>query len=157
MNTDYTINSFRDEFFFLSNFYECPITYQGITYRNTESAFQAMKCKDVEDRKRFTTLSATEAKKLGRKISLRSDWEDIKVQEMRNIVRCKFEQNPELKQKLMKLKDFYLEEGNTWGDRIWGTVHGQGANLLGRILMETRDDFLQQEIEDMEEDIDIVE
>ena len=57
----------------------------------------------------------------------------------------------------MKLKDLYLEEGNTWGDRIWGTVHGQGANLLGRILMETRDDFLQQEIEDMEEDIDIIE
>ena len=57
----------------------------------------------------------------------------------------------------MKLMELYLEEGNTGGDRIWGTVHGQGANLLGRILMETRDDFLQQEIEDMEEDIDIIE
>lgn len=30
------------------------------------------------------------------------------------------------------------EEGNTWGDRIWGTVNGQGSNLLGKILMLTR-------------------
>lgn len=34
--------------------------------------------------------------------------------------------------------DAYLEEGNTWGDRIWGTVNGSGANRLGVILMQIR-------------------
>ena len=39
-----TINSFRGDYFFLSNFYECPVTYQDITYPNNETAFQAQKC-----------------------------------------------------------------------------------------------------------------
>ena len=38
------INAFRNEYYFLSNFYEIPVTYQGITYQNNEAAFQAQKC-----------------------------------------------------------------------------------------------------------------
>lgn len=35
----------RDENFYLSNFYECSIDYDGLTYLNAEAAFQAQKCK----------------------------------------------------------------------------------------------------------------
>ena len=37
------INSFRKEFYYLSNFYETPVTYNGLTYQNNEAAFQAQK------------------------------------------------------------------------------------------------------------------
>ena len=40
--------------------------------------------------------------------------------------------------KVLATGDAYLEEGNTWGDRIWGTVNGSGANRLGFILMQIR-------------------
>ena len=133
------INSFREEYYFLSNFYEVPITYDGITYENNEAAFQAQKCVDQKDRLSFSKINASEAKKLGRHVSLRKDWEDIKVSIMENIVLAKFEQHPDLAQKLLHTGDQFLEEGNTWGDRIWGTVDGQGRNLLGYILMHTRD------------------
>ena len=66
---------------------------------------------------------------------------------MKEIVRAKFEQHPELTEKLLATGDTYLEEGNTWGDRIWGTVNGQGANNLGRILMEVREELKEKELE----------
>lgn len=76
------IDSFRGENYYLSNFYERPVTYDGITYKNNEAAFQAQKCISYEDRKQFSDLNASEAKHLGRKVSLRPDWESIKVDDM---------------------------------------------------------------------------
>lgn len=135
------INSFRGEYFFLSNFYEIPVEYEGVVYQNNEAAFQAQKCIDKGDRTKFANLSPNEAKKLGRKIPLREDWEQVKVSVMREIVRAKFAQNHDLAQKLIATGNAYLEEGNTWGDRTWGTVNGSGANHLGKILMEIREEI----------------
>lgn len=132
------INSFRGDYFFLSNFYDAPVEYNGLIYQNNEAAFQAQKCRYEEDRKAFTEMNGSEAKKAGRRVSLRSDWETVKIQVMRELVLAKFTQNPELRDELLATGDAYLEEGNTWGDRIWGTVNGVGANNLGKILMEVR-------------------
>lgn len=140
------INSFRDEYYFLSNFYECSVTYNGLTYKNNEAAFQAQKCITMNERFKFINLNASEAKKLGRRVVLRKDWEDIKIKVMTAIVKAKFEQNEDLQKKLLATEDAYLEEGNTWGDRIWGTVNGVGANNLGKILMNVRKE-LQLELD----------
>lgn len=141
------INSFRDEYYFLSNFYEVPVTYDGLTYQNNEAAFQAQKTLDEKEKRLFCTMNPSEAKKMGRKVTLRKDWEQIKVSIMRDLIEAKFEQNPELRDKLLNTGDAYLEEGNTWGDRIWGTVDGQGANQLGQILMERRSLIREQMID----------
>ena len=133
------INSFRGKYFFLSNFYVRPIIYDGILYLNNEAAFQAQKCENYEDRKIFSLLNPKEAKKLGRHIDLRKDWEDIKINIMKEIVLTKFEQHHDLAMKLIKTEDEELVEENTWDDKIWGQVNGVGQNLLGKILMETRD------------------
>ena len=140
------INSFRDEYYFLSNFYECSVTYNGLTYKNNEAAFQAQKCINLKDREKFCDLRASESKKLGRRVVLRKDWEDIKIKVMTDIVKAKFEQNEDLQKKLLATEDAYLEEGNSWGDRIWGTVNGVGANNLGEILMNVRKE-LQLELD----------
>ncbi len=68
----------------------------------------------------------------------------IKMSVMAGIVKAKFEQNEELAKKLLATGDAYLEEGNDWGDRIWGTVNGQGANCLGMILMNTREELARE-------------
>ena len=141
------INNFRNEYFFLSNFYDVPVTYDGITYQNNEAAFQAQKCLKYEDKIQFSNLNPSEAKHLGRKVSLRPDWEEVKRKFMKEIVFAKFTQHGFLKAKLLNTNDFYLEEGNTWGDKIWGTVNGQGQNLLGQILMEVREELKEKEIE----------
>lgn len=63
------INSFRGEYFFLSNFYAAPVTYDGITYQNNEAAFQAQKACNREVQKSFSVMSPAEAKHFGRRIN----------------------------------------------------------------------------------------
>lgn len=80
---------------------------------------------------------------MGRSVHIRPDWEEIKVQTMLDLLKCKF-QDPELKQKLLDTGDEELVEYNTWGDNFWGrTMEGFGLNMLGKLLMEVRDGRFQ--------------
>lgn len=135
------IKEFKDEYFFLSNFYPAEFTYNGITYQNSESAFQSMKTTDESVRQRFSRFSPSQAKEVGRKVELRKDWEEIKEKVMYEVCKAKFEQNKTLKQWLLNTGKEHLEEGNHWGDRIWGTCNGRGQNKLGKILMRLRNEF----------------
>ncbi|HEY4347497.1 MAG TPA: NADAR family protein [Gaiellaceae bacterium] len=140
-----TIDSFRGEFFFLSNFY---VEQDGST---VEHRFQAAKTTDSEAARLIAfapTPSAAKARggrsgmetlsvELGRTIELRPDWEEIKVGVMRGLLRDKFA-DPELAARLLATGDAELIEGNTWNDRFWGSVRGAGQNWLGRLLMERR-------------------
>lgn len=133
------IDSFSGEYDFLSNFYSQEITYDGIKYPTNEHAFQAAKTLDLAKRQAIAKLATPgQAKRAGRKVLLRSDWEDVKFDVMKEIVILKFI-TPELKEKLLATKDAELIEGNTWNDRCWGVCNGVGQNNLGQILMEVRE------------------
>lgn len=130
------INRFDGKYFFLSNFYGSTIVYNGVKYLNNEAAFQAQKCPSrVEE---FSNLPPNYAKALGRKVSLRNDWENVKDRIMYEIVFEKFIQNESLKNKLLQTGDAKLIEGNTWNDKYWGVCNGYGKNKLGNILEKVR-------------------
>lgn len=133
------ISEFTGKYFFLSNFFEAPVTYKGIMYRSNEAAFQAQK--DISRSYQFQYLSPSEAKKLGRKVQLREDWEEVKNQIMYEIVKAKFSQNQHLEDLLLDTKDAELIEGNYWGDVTWGVCKGIGENRLGKILMKVREEI----------------
>ena len=135
------ITSFRDEYFFLSNFYPCDIEFNYLTYHSAEAAFQAQKCLDVGERNVFTELSPSQAKRRGKQVKLRPDWEDVKLEIMKSIVFQKFIQHPTLMDKLLDTGDAELIEGNNWHDTFWGVCKGKGQNNLGKILMEVRKDI----------------
>ncbi len=132
------IDSFKGKHSFLSNFFEAPVEYDGFVYRNTEAAFQAQKTNSKAERQQFTTLDASSSKRLGRSVTLRSDWEDVKDRIMYEVCLAKFTQNPHLAQKLIETKGEYLVEGNDWNDCYWGKCNGNGLNKLGEILMSIR-------------------
>ena len=134
------INEFQGEYYYLSNFYEAPVTWEGLTYANSEAAFHAAKVLTREERLPFTTLTPIEAKHLGRQVNLRPDWEEVKTQIMEDVVRAKFTQHPDLAARLLATGDKQLIEGTTWGDTCWGIDlrTGQGENRLGIILMKLR-------------------
>lgn len=124
---------FRNEYDFLSNFYNCKVTYEGITYKNAEAAFQAQKEDNVTNRIVYSFVDGKTAKKWGRKAKLRKNWEKIKDNLMYEIVKEKFLQNDELKIKLKNIKKEIIEE-NYWNDTYWGVCNGIGKNKLGEIL-----------------------
>ena len=135
------IDSFKGKYFFLSNFYESPVIYDGITYLNNEAAFQAQKTLNKKQRLKFAMLNPSRAKEMGRSISLRPDWEEIKINVMYEICKAKFTQNENLKRSLLNTGNAELIEGNNWGDKIWGQVNGIGENNLGKILMRIREEL----------------
>lgn len=134
-----TIAEFRGKYFFLSNFYPAPVTYLGQSFKNNEAAFQSAKCPERSNE--FLSLNPSDAKRLGRHVHLRDDWEDVKDDVMYDICKSKFMQNPNLARLLIETGDATLIEGNTWGDRVWGVCDGVGENRLGRILMRIRSEI----------------
>ena len=103
-----TIKQFCDAYAFLSNFYNAPVSYNGLTYQNSEAAFQAQKEIRDEDRKKYTSMNPSQAKLAGRHCNLRKDWEDIKEQTMYEIVSAKFTQNKNLAKLLIDTGNAYL-------------------------------------------------
>ena len=141
-----TIDNFRGDFSFLSNFYEATIYVDGERYRSVEHAYQAHKTLDPWSRRLVRLApSAAEAKKLGKSVPLRKDWDDVKVDLMRSFIRKKFE-NPFLRPLLLATGDVELIEGNTFGDTFWGVCRGTGQNVLGKILMEVRNEIKVEDL-----------
>lgn len=137
------ITQFKGDTFWLSNFYDSPVSVDGITYRNSEAAYQAQKLERLTDRYIFQYLSAKTAREFGQTVKLREDldWNENRVRFMRAIVLNKFENNAELTRRLLATGDAFLSEGFDFEDSFWGMnlETGEGENWMGKILMETRD------------------
>lgn len=131
---------FRGTYAFLSNMHAVDFEWDGRIYHSSEAAYQSAKSLDPAVRERFSAMAGVTAKREGKKIALRPDWEDVKDAVMEEIVFAKFSQNPELAQKLADTGDMELTEGNRWHDTYWGVdlMTGKGENHLGRILMKVR-------------------
>ena len=129
---------FRNQFWFLSNMYPHTIHVNGIEYTCIEAAFQSFKLEDREARRQFSGINGFEAKKLGRHVQLRPDWNEIKVEVMYRLLKIKFK--GELGAKLKSVDGHTVEE-NTWGDTFWGICRGHGQNQLGILLERVRSEL----------------
>lgn len=133
------IESFSGKYRFLSNFYPCTVELDGETYSSVEHAYQAAKTLDIKDRQIIRdTPQPNIVKKLGRYVTVRNNWEEIKLEIMSVLVWQKFSTNEELRTKLLETRDYELIEGNWWNDTYWGICKGVGQNNLGKILMAVR-------------------
>lgn len=138
------IDSFKNQHFFLSNFFPCEVKFEGKIYQSSEAVYQVCKCINEKDKNNFINIIGVEFKKLGRQVEIRSDWNDIKIDKMREILNCKFSQNIHLTQDLIKTKDHELIEGNYWKDYFWGVCNGKGKNILGKLLMQLREELVNK-------------
>jgi len=146
------IISFKGSSRLLSNFAHTPFLVNGTVWPTSEHFFQACKtmnivhCTEIRD---ATTPGI--AKRMagpkgykGVKITLRENWDLIKISVMEYAVKEKFDQNPKAFEFLMSTGNRILIEGNTWHDNFWGNcycpkcVDKPGLNNLGIILMNYR-------------------
>lgn len=173
------INRFDNKYAFLSNFYESTVSYNGIVYQNSEAAFQHAKCSNLSTDEQFKVIdrlfnktkilimpyvnrndsnplgtvfskvNPSIAKRLGRAVPIRDDWDEVKYSIMNNIVYNKFNQHKDLRDKLLSTGDAQLIEGNYWHDNTWGVCNcdkcagmkgsNGNNNNLGKILMDVRE------------------
>lgn len=141
------IESFENEYRFLSNFAgSIMLCSRDVHVVNTlEHAYQAAKTDDPEEAKAICLAETPGiAKRMGQRVKLREDWDQIKDQIMYELVKKKFSITNHvspLPMKLLATADLHLEEGNTWGDTYWGICNGKGQNKLGKILMRVRNEL----------------
>jgi ribA/ribD-fused uncharacterized protein len=140
-----SISSFRGEYGFLSNFYSAPVKMYGIEYPTVEHAFVAAKTLDLKERAWVRNCKTpADAKRLGRKLTLRRDWNTFRLQAMYELVKRKFTDHEWLRKKLLATGNMEIREGNRWHDNFWGNCTcprccgDRGQNHLGRILMQVR-------------------
>jgi N-glycosidase YbiA len=137
------INFYRtgDEYGCFSNFSAYPIELKGKLWPTSEHYFQAQKFDGTEHEEAIRLeKSPMIAARMGRDRNkpIRPDWESVKDDVMREAVRAKFTQHPELRETLLATGDATIVE-HTENDRYWGDGgDGSGKNMLGRILMEIR-------------------
>ena len=127
------IEGFFEQYYWLSNFSE-----EGGLKPTLEHWYQAAKTADEAE---FEFIMSAEtpglAKKRGRRCTLVPDWEDIKVDVMRELLYAKYEE-PEIRAKLVATNPRELIEFNDWGDDFWGVCTDAGLNMLGQLLEEVR-------------------
>lgn len=141
------IDRFDGKYYFLSNFYRFPFSYDSKEWNTVEHCFQAYKSlnEDVREEIRNSDNPGL-AKYLGRNVELRPDWDRVKDRLMYELLKQKFSYMP-TKQKLLETGDSLLIEGNTWHDNYWGNCvckkcqRVEGKNMLGRLLMKVRSEL----------------
>lgn len=136
----------NEQYSWLSNFEPSPIVdLNGYVWPTVEHCYQAAKTTGEEREAIRLAETPGRAKRLGQRCTVRSDWNDIKIEAMRRILVAKFTQNPELYTLLLNCDGVELVEYAPWGDRFWGDGgDGSGQNHLGKLLMQLRDAWLEE-------------
>ena len=139
----FTVFTHQEGFEFLSNMRQYPIQYEGEIFRASENVYQFSKLPDElknSYKKRFAKMHPFVARKMTRKLPVRDDWEDVKLQVMLQVLILKFSQHPDLKEKLLEIEGPIVEY-NYWKDTFWGYDVNlkKGSNYLGKLLMLIRD------------------
>ncbi len=140
------IDSFKGLYERFSNFYPVVIHHNSFSFNSVEHAYVASKSKDPMFWKLISELPverAGKAKRLGRKILIRKDWNMVKLSNMRRFLKQKFNYDV-FKKCLLETGDVKIIEGNYWHDNYWGDCYCEkcttimGQNNLGKILMKVR-------------------
>lgn len=137
------ILEFQGDYRWLSNFWPCSVSLEGMQFNSVEAAYVAAKTTDAAVRKQVQELAKPgDCKRFGRGIKLRHDWETVKLQVMEELLRQKFTKGSALASKLIATGTSKIEEGNRWGDTFWGVCRGEGSNHLGKLLMKIRTELI---------------
>jgi len=145
-----TIDNFSGEYRWLSNFElsdnvnDYFIMLDGDKYRSVEHAYQAAKTLNILERWHIrAAITSGKAKRLGMTVTLRKNWDNIKLQVMYDCLIQKFSY-PYFKELLIATHPKILIEGNTWGDTFYGVCNGIGQNNLGKLLMSIRENIINE-------------
>jgi|GEM_PF-317991 len=135
---------YEHDFYIFSNFSSFALDWKGKRYITSEHAYHSEKFKDEPLKEEIRQCrSAHDALKLAHthKNKYRSDWDEVKLSVMKEILREKVKQHPYVKKKLLDSGERELIE-DSWRDDFWGWgPKKNGRNQLGKLWMEVRKEF----------------
>jgi ribA/ribD-fused uncharacterized protein len=142
LDTESQVFFYEQDFYILSNFAAFRLSWSGRTFDTSEAAYQWEKFPDdwIIRSRIINAPSAHEAFKIAEEYRQfrRPDWDAVKVDIMRDILRAKAEQHEYVRRKLLATGDRELIE-DSWRDAFWGWgPDRQGQNMLGKLWMEIR-------------------
>lgn len=142
LDTDERVCFYEQDFYPLSNFSSFQLLYRGMRFATSEHAYHWEKFPHLPDTQSmiWTATSAHEAFKIAEAMASerRPDWDEIKLDVMRNILWNKVYQHEYVRRKLLATGDRELVE-NSWRDSFWGWGPNKGGqNMLGKLWMEIR-------------------
>lgn len=144
LDTDEQVFFYEQDFYVLSNFSAFQLIWRGQQFPTSEHAYQWAKFIEGADPvvayRIFHAPSAHQAFKLAEqhKERRRHDWDAVKVDVMREILRAKVQQHEYVRRKLLATGDRELIE-DSWRDAYWGWgPNRDGQNMLGKLWMEVR-------------------
>ena len=144
------IHKITEQWGVLSNFAQTPIVIDGVSFDTSERLYQTMRfddpviCRKVFEKKGNPKMTAKHYAKEGFQ---RKDWGQMIVDAMKYCLTKKYEQSIEFRNALEESKGKIIAEdqtsfpgknANTWGVKREGDYY-VGPNLLGRLLMELRE------------------
>ena len=152
LDTDQQVFFYEQDFYVLSNFSSFRVKWQGIDFDTSEHAYHWEKFRDHPDawsaagsiaEQVRRAPSAHAAFKLAERCKprRRPDWDDVKVEIMRGILKAKVDQHEYVRRKLLETGTRELVE-DSWRDDFWGWgPNKDGKNMLGRLWMEIREEL----------------
>lgn len=138
---------YEGRWYFLSNFSSFMVRWRGVDWMTSEHAYQAAAFDDSDIIEAIRNArSSHDAKKIARaNVSKKvSNWHQINLVVMEEIVRAKLEQHPYIQKKLLETENMEIVEDSP-KDSFWGRgPDRRGENNLGKIWMKLREEFKAQ-------------
>lgn len=148
LDTEFEVFFYEQEFYPLSNFSAFNLQWKGHTFATSEAAYHWEKFPGLPIQKDILYApSAHEAFKFAEKYksARRKDWDAVKTDIMRDILRAKAAQHEYVRRKLLETGDRYIYE-NSWRDSFWGWgPDRKGKNIMGNLWMQVRTELRAKE------------
>ncbi|MEV5160734.1 NADAR family protein [Streptomyces sp. NPDC053728] len=134
--------------FMLRNDFPAQIVFAGESFASVLHAYWALSAVDASDRTRIReAASGREAHDLGGQATRRSEWPDVRLAVMAEILRAKFTQHPDLARVLASTGDARISYTGLSDSPFWRDVRdGRGRNWMGRLLELTRSEIVAQQL-----------
>ncbi|MFC9858357.1 MULTISPECIES: NADAR family protein [unclassified Streptomyces] len=134
--------------FMLRNDFPARIVFAGESYASVVHGYWALSAADASDGSAIRdAVSGGEARDLGGWATHRSDWPDVRLAVMAELLRAKFTQHPELAQVLVATGDARISYTGLSDSPFWRDVpDARGRNWMGRLLELTRSELVAQRL-----------
>lgn len=145
MKTDRNkIDNFTGDYSFLSMEFPCEFFLNAVKFKSATAAYYAQKSPDINAWNKFARLNPNKARQKASSLPEPDDYEENKYEYLYRANKAKFDSNDSIKEYLCKTKGKELINNVPYREEYLGVFNGKGKNMLGKVLMQIRDEYLAE-------------